>query len=166
MASWTDIPNSSLETGAPARSVDALAFRDNPIAIAEGATGAPRIQTAAINDDAITAAKLNADVFGANKVGSTVFAHERLNNNTKYSTGTRTVSGSSLYVYGNYISSDYYLDPTIISNSTLGTSPTTSGSGWSEPIGLSGTWVNAQDCQNYSISPNWFYIPTLWIRIA
>ena len=50
MASWTDIPNSSLETGAPARSVDALAFRDNPIAIAEGATGAPRILNAAIND--------------------------------------------------------------------------------------------------------------------
>jgi len=57
MASWTSIPNSSLETGAPARSVDALAFRDNPIAIAEGAVGAPRIQTAGINDEAVTIEK-------------------------------------------------------------------------------------------------------------
>lgn len=58
MASWTEIPNSSLETGAPARSVDALAFRDNPIAIAEGATGAPRILNAAFNDLTIGAEKL------------------------------------------------------------------------------------------------------------
>jgi len=66
MASWTSIPNSSLETGAPARSVDALAFRDNPIAIAEGAVGAPRItgsqgqvvQNAAIYDNAITSSKM------------------------------------------------------------------------------------------------------------
>ena len=58
MASWTEIPNSSLESGAPIRAVDGVAFRDNPIAIAEGATGAPRIQTAGINDEAVTYAKL------------------------------------------------------------------------------------------------------------
>ena len=43
MADWTTIPDSSIEPGKPIRSIDGLALRDNPIAIAEGATGAPRI---------------------------------------------------------------------------------------------------------------------------
>jgi hypothetical protein len=58
MATWTNIANTSLEPGSPARSVDAFALRDNPIAIAEGAAGAPRIQTNAIQDSAVTAVKL------------------------------------------------------------------------------------------------------------
>lgn len=41
---WTDIPDASLEPGKPARSVDALALRDNPVAITERATGAPIVQ--------------------------------------------------------------------------------------------------------------------------
>ena len=89
MASWTDIPNSSLETGAPARSVDALAFRDNPIAIAEGATGAPRItgsqgpvvQTNGLYDECVTNAKIANDAV----------------TNAKISIGTRSFSGSIDY---------------------------------------------------------------------
>ena len=41
MTNWTDISDTVLEPGKPARSVDALALRDNPIAIAERANGAP-----------------------------------------------------------------------------------------------------------------------------
>lgn len=52
MATWTDIPNASLEPGAPARSVDAIALRDNITALAEGATGAPKVLTAALNPPA------------------------------------------------------------------------------------------------------------------
>ena len=58
MATWTTIPDSSLEPGKPARSVDALALRDNPIAITEGAAGAPRIVNAAITDGTIGSEKL------------------------------------------------------------------------------------------------------------
>jgi len=47
--SWTNIPNGNLAVGAPIRSVDQLALRDNPIAIAEGDTGAPRIRAEALN---------------------------------------------------------------------------------------------------------------------
>lgn len=47
MTTWTAIDNARLEPGKPARSVDALALRDNPIAIAEGASGAPRVSQAA-----------------------------------------------------------------------------------------------------------------------
>ena len=41
MADWTNIPDSNLEPGKPARSVDALALRDNVKAMGIGATGAP-----------------------------------------------------------------------------------------------------------------------------
>jgi hypothetical protein len=66
MANWTNIANTSLEPGSPARSVDAFALRDNPIAIAQGAAGAPRIagqqgpavQTAGLFDGAVTTAKI------------------------------------------------------------------------------------------------------------
>jgi hypothetical protein len=43
MATWTTLPDASLEPGKPIRSIDGLALRDNPIAISEGAAGAPRI---------------------------------------------------------------------------------------------------------------------------
>jgi hypothetical protein len=43
MADWTTIPDSSIEPGKPIRSIDGLALRDNPVAIAEGAVGAPRV---------------------------------------------------------------------------------------------------------------------------
>ena len=48
MADWTTIPDASLEPGKPIRSIDGLALRDNPVAIAEGGAGAPRIQTQAL----------------------------------------------------------------------------------------------------------------------
>jgi len=58
MATWTNVANTSLEPGSPARSVDAFALRDNPIAIAEGAAGAPRIVNQAIQDRTIRGIKL------------------------------------------------------------------------------------------------------------
>jgi hypothetical protein len=50
MATWTTIPDSSLEPGKPIRSIDALALRDNPVAIAEGAVGAPRNQLSSLEN--------------------------------------------------------------------------------------------------------------------
>jgi hypothetical protein len=43
MASWTNIADATLEPGKPIRAIDARALRENPIAIAEGAAGAPKI---------------------------------------------------------------------------------------------------------------------------
>lgn len=48
MADWRDIPNESIEPDAPVRSIDGFALRDNPIAIAEGAAGAPRVASGAL----------------------------------------------------------------------------------------------------------------------
>jgi len=53
MATWTDITNAALEPGKPIRSVDGIALRDNPIAITEGASGAPKIQNAAMDNDTV-----------------------------------------------------------------------------------------------------------------
>lgn len=64
MTTFTTIPNSSLEPGKPIRSIDGLALRDNPIAISEGSPGAPKIQTAAIQDDAVTKDKLQSPAAG------------------------------------------------------------------------------------------------------
>lgn len=55
---WTDIPDLSLDVGKPARSVDVKALRDNVLAQAQGAAGAPRTQGVAIADSAITVSKL------------------------------------------------------------------------------------------------------------
>lgn len=48
MTTWTTIPDTSITTGQPIRAVDGRALRDNPVAIAEGATGAPRIYGRAV----------------------------------------------------------------------------------------------------------------------
>jgi len=91
MATWTNIANTSLEPGSPARSVDAFALRDNPIAIAEGAAGAPRIagqqgpavQTNGLFNGAVTNAKIaNGAVTTAKiltPIGGNSVIHARIN---------------------------------------------------------------------------------------
>lgn len=48
MADWLSITDSAVDPNAPVTSELAYAWRDNPIAIAEGASGAPRIRYSAI----------------------------------------------------------------------------------------------------------------------
>jgi hypothetical protein len=59
MADYTTITDAQVDPEAPITSELMSALRDNPIAITEGASGAPKVQTAGIQDDAVTAAKLN-----------------------------------------------------------------------------------------------------------
>ena len=54
MKTYTAIGNTALDIDSPIRSSDVLKLRDNPIAMAEGAAGAPRIQDAAL-DGTVTA---------------------------------------------------------------------------------------------------------------
>lgn len=49
MTTYTAIPDANLEVDKPIRSVDGLLLRDNPIAITEGATGAPKNQPLSLN---------------------------------------------------------------------------------------------------------------------
>ena len=48
MASWTDQSTDSLLPGEPWTSAKALAAFENPVAITEGASGAPKVRTAAL----------------------------------------------------------------------------------------------------------------------
>lgn len=48
MADWFDIPDTAIDPDAPLTSQLAYAWRDNCIAIAGGASGAPRVQESAI----------------------------------------------------------------------------------------------------------------------
>ncbi|WP_398470722.1 hypothetical protein [Tardiphaga sp.] len=49
MATWNDLLDAVLDVGKPLTYTIARVFRDNPIAIAEGASGAPRIVPGALN---------------------------------------------------------------------------------------------------------------------
>lgn len=71
MANWTDIPDSVLEPAKPIRSIDGLALRDNPVAIVEGAPGAPRIQNPAYGETSISFDKLFTGA--ATRFGSDAF---------------------------------------------------------------------------------------------
>jgi hypothetical protein len=72
MSTWTNISDTVLEPGKPIRSVDALALRDNPVAIAGGAANAPRVQTAAIQNGAVTPAKMQPPNAGNNNILSLI----------------------------------------------------------------------------------------------
>lgn len=75
MAQWTNIPTDRIEPGKPIRAIDGLALRDNPIAIAEGASGAPRVQTNGIANSAVTTSKIaNSNVTTAKIANSNVTA--------------------------------------------------------------------------------------------
>lgn len=50
MADWVSIADASLDPDAPITSGLGYAWRDNPIAIAEGASGAPRIRPSALRE--------------------------------------------------------------------------------------------------------------------
>ena len=56
MAEWTELDTNTLLPGEPLTSAKALAFFENPKAIAEGAASAPRIEDAALDTGAATAA--------------------------------------------------------------------------------------------------------------
>lgn len=86
MADWTTIADATLEPGKPWRSVDALAVRDNPIAIAEGASGAPRVRTAALQAPASGTANLIFRLQDAeDSTSSTAYLDTAFNN--RYSSG-------------------------------------------------------------------------------
>ena len=91
MATWTTIPDTSLEPGKPIRSIDALALRDNPIAIAEGAAGAPALATTPVLN-ATAGASVGA-------VGTYAWLSSSSNTTGAFTTGT-TYAGSGLRYVG------------------------------------------------------------------
>jgi len=171
MASWTEIPNSSLETGVPARSVDALAFRDNPIAIAEGAVGAPRITNTAFNDLTLGAEKLQTGVTESNWVNDRLTTSQ-----VQAKIATLPVYAVGSYIYARAETQQDYAPGATIAGAYLnpaGVSIYSSGGGsssWWTGSGIAGSWR----CMGYSNfyiydycgGADYFYGATLWLRYA
>jgi hypothetical protein len=110
--SWTNIPNANLAIGAPIRSIDQLALRDNPIAIAEGATGAPRVRAEALNGGQSGSAPIYAarawvnfdgTTAGANPAPMTIRASGNVSSVTRNATGNFTVNFTTAMTDTNYV---------------------------------------------------------------
>lgn len=99
MADYRTIADAEVDPDAPLTSSLGYAWRDNPIAIAEGATGAPRVQDGAL-DTNVTGAG-SAWVFnriinrGAGGIGQTVMARHGSSPGVAIALGD-TVSGGSI----------------------------------------------------------------------
>ena len=65
MAAWTDIETDSLLPGEPWTSAKALAAFENPVALAEGAAGAPKLQKTAFGPKSVNENALNVEQFSA-----------------------------------------------------------------------------------------------------
>ena len=106
--SWTNIPNGNLAIGAPIRSIDQLALRDNPIAIAEGATGAPRVRAEALNGGQsgtapIFAARAWVNFDGTTATPSTIAASGNVSSVARGATGVYTVNFTTAMPDTNYV---------------------------------------------------------------
>jgi hypothetical protein len=96
MADWTNIPDATFDPDRPVLGSTHLAIVKNFTALAEGATGAPRVETAAIasNEQMTTANVLGATAGGAaGAVGTYVLGRRNATGNIAFGA---TVAGSSL----------------------------------------------------------------------
>jgi len=147
MTTYTTIPNSDIDQDSPVTQPLMTALRDNPIAITEGSSGAPRIANAAFNNSVLGAEKFQTgtterDWVLARTAGASVGAvgtYAFLYFNGSFGVGVpspgSTTSGSNLE----------YSD----SNNNQGSSP-------------SGTWR----CMGDPASLGFNYNATLWLRIS
>ena len=98
MPEYQEILDSEVEPEAPLTSSLGVRFRDNPIALANGASGAPRIQTDALNNSAVTTAKINDGAVTTAKINNGAVTQSKLASNAtgraELKTGTNSVSGT------------------------------------------------------------------------
>ena len=145
MTTYTAIPDANLEPDAPARSVDAILLRDNPIAISEGAAGAPKIDP------------INAMAHGGlvGEIGTYAFLIPSSSRNTDYSAGS-TLAGSSLRYAG-------------IGLAGPGSGPVDGATYTDVSLGFLGTPPGTWRCMgrsNNNASGTYRLNATLWLRIS
>ena len=96
MTTYTAIPNGDVDPDSPITTGLMTKLRDNPVAITEGSAGAPNIQTAAIANDAITAAKIPANEIDTSEIAAAAIGQSQIANNTTTQAGSL---GSNSYKY-------------------------------------------------------------------
>jgi hypothetical protein len=169
MATWTTLPDASLEPGKPIRSIDGLALRDNPVAITEGAAGAPRVQDAALNATVTTAGKEwvsnRIALQNHQDVGSMTIAW---NTTTSNVASNGTIAGSSLrFTSASVNTTTVPADIFAVISSGSTTFPT------SNTTALTGTWKNMggfcrgrYDVDGGDSGFTYYWFPSLWLRTA
>lgn len=77
MAVWTDIPVSATDADSPITDALMTALAENPTALAEGAAGAPKIATSALDDLAVTQQKIANLTINDAKIVDGTMGHEK-----------------------------------------------------------------------------------------
>lgn len=94
MTSYTAIAGTDIDVDSPVTTQLMTLLRDNPIAITEGSSGAPNIQTAAIAANAVTAAKIGSGAVGNTQLAGSAVTAAKLSS-ALFQTGTSgSFSGS------------------------------------------------------------------------
>jgi hypothetical protein len=168
MATWTNVPNSVLEPGDPIRSVDIIAIKENVIALSEGATGAPKIQAAALNTGTNEQNWVLGRYAGAQfeVVGSYAVLMSSQRSNIAENA---TVAGS---VLRKNASSTHIVNPSV--NPTVIYAPLRRNKGTYNGGGtaLSGTWRKMDASPSYTTAPDGYSAPfdqygyALYLRIS
>ena len=92
MTAYNAIPAADIDPDSPLTTSLITHMRDNPIAIAEGSTGAPKIQTAAYDAGSVDAAAIAADAVGQSEIAANAVGSGEL----KTATASQSVSVPSL----------------------------------------------------------------------
>jgi hypothetical protein len=110
MATWTNLPNTAVGVGGLPSGTTVTALRDNPVAIAEGATGAPRIdpinamahggQLGAVGTYAFMTSTV-ALIAGDTVAGSSIFYSNAAGIGSTGATGTWRAMGTTVFFVGN-----------------------------------------------------------------
>lgn len=90
---WTVIPDGDIDPESPIDAPLMAALRDNPIAIAQGLPGAPKVQNAALAGLPWTAAQLGTDSVGQTQIANNSVGYGEL----KKSTGILSVTATGSY---------------------------------------------------------------------
>ena len=72
MTTYTAIPNGDIDPDSPITTSLMTLLRDNPIAITEGASGAPKIQLAAMDTDSVDTSQIVADAVGRDEISNSL----------------------------------------------------------------------------------------------
>lgn len=161
MTDWTLLSNTAVGVGGLPSGATVTALRDNPIAIAEGAPGAPRVLDGALDTTVATAGVtwvLNRNAGGlAGTVGTEIVAWNGIATDISVNV---TISGSSIYYNVNVTS----LNPFSTLSQPSGFTTITTNNG----LPLTGTWRARTACPGKYQDGfgNWVFTPTLWLRIS
>lgn len=95
---YTAIPTSDIDADSPVSESLMTLLRDNPIAIANGDSGAPKVKLAAMDTDSVDSAKIKTDAVGSSEIAANVVGQSELK--TTYQTLSNPYASSQYTLTG------------------------------------------------------------------